>query len=145
MIENVIISSMLGLPTAFNLYVVVYFDDILIFSPDYESYITHVTEILYLLACDLNLLLSSLGLVINFEKSSFIPSRRLRHLGFIIDTTSRTFQIPPDKASDIFSPSPRPSRSAHTSEFPRLNHSSANSSRWPSRQPGATHGRSSTS
>lgn len=45
--------------------------------------------------------LNSLGLVINFDKSSLIPVRRLQHLGFIIDTRSNTFAIPTEKAQDI--------------------------------------------
>lgn len=48
-------------------------------------------------------LLTSLGLVINFDKSVLQPTRTLRHLGFIIDTASHTFRIPSDKAADIAS------------------------------------------
>jgi hypothetical protein len=47
------------------------------------------------------LLLSSLGLKINWEKSVLTPTRRIRHLGFLIDTTTRSFVIPADKLSDL--------------------------------------------
>jgi hypothetical protein len=72
-----------------------YMDDILLAAPTRSLARLHALRLVRHL--------SSLGLVINYDKSSLSPARRLRHLGFLIDTTSHTFQIPPDKASDISS------------------------------------------
>ena len=47
--------------------------------------------------------LTAIGLVINREKCVLLPTKRLLHLGFLIDSSRSTFLIPPDKAADISS------------------------------------------
>lgn len=46
-------------------------------------------------------LYSRLGLTINFEKSQLIPSRQVKFLGFIFDSTSCSLQLPLDKQAKI--------------------------------------------
>ena len=41
--------------------------------------------------------LSSLGFTPNLEKSSFCPSRRISHLGFLWDTTAYSISLPESK------------------------------------------------
>ena len=46
-------------------------------------------------------LLQSLGFTINLGKSSFQPSRRITHLGFVIDSESYTVSLPKEKVNKI--------------------------------------------
>ena len=42
-----------------------------------------------------------LGWSLNWEKSSFVPSQQVFHLGFIIDTNSMTVKCPPEKITRL--------------------------------------------
>jgi len=72
-----------------------YMDDILLAAPTQHLARRHGLRLINLL--------SSLGLVINSEKSVLQPCRIIRHLGFLINTRLNAFQIPPDKATDLAS------------------------------------------
>ena len=46
-------------------------------------------------------LLESLGFVVNWEKSSLIPSTKITHLGFVIDTFSMSVSLPCEKINRL--------------------------------------------
>ncbi|MEZ0208698.1 MAG: reverse transcriptase domain-containing protein [Candidatus Paceibacterota bacterium] len=76
-----------------SLKLIFYMDDILLVSRRRHTCYSH-----------LHLLLSTLhshGLVISWEKSVLTPTRSIRHLGFIINSETLSFTIPPDKLADI--------------------------------------------
>lgn len=67
-------------------------------------------------------LLTSLGFLINYNKSQLTPSSRCRYLGFIFDSAYQSIAIPPDKRRKLFSLTNRFSRKSHCTvkEFAEL-------------------------
>lgn len=72
---------------------VVYLDDFLLMAPSYEGCLRNIAETARLL--------SSLGFIINKDKSMFSPSQLCRFLGFLIDSVNFSVSIPPDKRSKL--------------------------------------------
>ena len=70
-----------------------YLDDILILSENYEAGQSHIHVA--------TTLLESLGFLINYNKSSLIPSTRCTFLGFIIDSHSMSLELPNEKQRRI--------------------------------------------
>ena len=70
-----------------------YLDDILICSSSYSNCLDDIHSTLSLL--------QSLGFIINFKKSTLIPSRTIEHLGFIWSSINMTISLPPKKLISI--------------------------------------------
>lgn len=68
---------------------VIYLDDILLFGNTFEECQGNIQATISLL--------ESLGFVINFTKSSLIPSQSAKYLGFILNSSSMTVALPDDK------------------------------------------------
>ena len=77
----------------FCIFISCYMDDMLIQGNSPEQ--------AYLHAQITALILMILGWSINWEKSFFIPSRTIKHLGFNLDTESMTISRPSDKINGI--------------------------------------------
>ena len=77
------------LRTAFAILISIYIDDMLLqaATPEEAYHNSKVTA----------LVLMSLGWGLNWEKSCFVPSQEVIHLGFVINTVSMTARCPPDK------------------------------------------------
>ena len=73
--------------------IVIYLDDILIIASSRNECIQHLNITIALL--------TSLGFIINEEKSCLVPSREILFLGFILDSRSMTVKIAANKCNDI--------------------------------------------
>ena len=70
-----------------------YIDDLIIFADSSEQCVEH---------CNLALsILRQLGYVVNFEKSSLIPSQKIEHLGLLLDSINMTVSLNEDKVRNI--------------------------------------------
>lgn len=67
----------------------IYLDDLCLISDSYEGCLDNVETT--------KKLLTSLGFIINLNKSVLTPSSRCKYLGYIIDTNELNIQLPPDK------------------------------------------------
>lgn len=76
-----------------GLSIVNYLDDILIFGDSYESCLNHTSTTINFL--------TSLGFVINREKSILIPSTCIKFLGFILDSKNLRIRLPDEKKVNI--------------------------------------------
>ena len=74
---------------------IIYLDDILIFAQSLEESRQNTKYVVDLL--------TSLGFIINFDKSNMNPVKRTTFLGFIIDSKKMTFSLPAEKIQNIFS------------------------------------------
>lgn len=72
---------------------VIYLDDILCIGDTYSECCKNVNETLALLSC--------LGFVVNYEKSSIKPQQTCKFLGFIFNTVDMTLNLPSDKRNSI--------------------------------------------
>lgn len=72
---------------------VIYLDDILCIGNSYKECSDNVRETLKLLEC--------LGFVVNYEKSSLIPSQTCKFLGFIYNTHDMALSLPTEKRHTI--------------------------------------------
>lgn len=72
---------------------VIYLDDILCIGDSYEDCLNNVNETLRLLRC--------LGFVINHEKSSLVPQKSCKFLGFVMDASLMSISLPIDKRHNI--------------------------------------------
>lgn len=72
---------------------VIYLDDILCMGQDYNSCVDNVNKTLNLL--------TSLGFIINFNKSSLQPKQKCKFLGFCFDTVNLTISLPDEKRNKI--------------------------------------------
>lgn len=72
---------------------VVYLDDFLLIAPSYRECSKNVSTTVDLL--------SSLGFIVNTQKSKLTPSRSCRFLGFVFDTIHFSISIPPDKREKL--------------------------------------------
>lgn len=72
---------------------VVYLDDILCIGVNYSECERNITETINLLQC--------LGFVINFDKSSLLPTQTCRFLGFMYNSTNMTISLPSEKRNNI--------------------------------------------
>ena len=75
--------------------VTIYLDDILIAAHSRREAVRNGVFVV--------LLLTALGFVLNPSKCSLKPSRRLEHLGMMVDTTSLRFEVPRDKVISTLS------------------------------------------
>jgi hypothetical protein len=67
----------------------IYIDDLFLQAPTKELCLVNIES-----TCSL---LRQLGFFINFKKSVMVPTQRLQHLGFLIDTTNMTLSLPVEK------------------------------------------------
>jgi hypothetical protein len=88
-----ILGSVLDHLRAQGLHLRFYMDDIILAAPSKKLARSHTIMLISFL--------SALGLVINPEKCVLSPTKRLLHLGFIIDSANSTFAVPREKALDI--------------------------------------------
>lgn len=72
----------------------IYLDDILCLGQTYESCLDDINQTIDLL--------EKLGFVINFEKSSIIPARRCKYLGFVINTSEFTLELTKEKREKLY-------------------------------------------
>lgn len=72
---------------------VMYLDDILCIADSFEGCLENVKNTV--------LVLESLGFIINRDKSILVPATRCRFLGFIIDTTKFSLELPKDKKESL--------------------------------------------
>ncbi|XP_044148680.1 uncharacterized protein LOC122937730 isoform X2 [Bufo gargarizans] len=72
---------------------VIYLDDILIMHQDQQSLLQHLQW-----TSDL---LTSLGFLLNLEKSCLTPSRRMEFLGFTVDSVAESLSLPAEKLRTI--------------------------------------------
>ena len=72
---------------------VIYLDDILIMAESQALALHHA-------ASTLNLL-EGLGFIVNYKKSQLVPCQKIEFLGFLIDSTSLTLQLPGEKLRRI--------------------------------------------
>nr|XP_056702553.1 UPF0606 protein KIAA1549 homolog [Euleptes europaea] len=70
-----------------------YLDDILICAQSREQSVQHTTTVVQILQAH--------GYIINFKKSSLIPSRSLVHLGVRIDSQTNSLSLPPERVYKI--------------------------------------------
>ena len=77
------------LRTTLSILISIYIDDMIIQSDSPDKVVEHAKLT--------TLVLMVLGWSLNWEKSSFIPSQEVLHLGFIINTKDMTIRCPPDK------------------------------------------------
>ena len=81
------------LRSTFGILISVYMNDCLIQAKTLEEAYLHAQITVLVLLC--------LGWEINWTKSSLIPSTKIKHLGFEIDTESLTVNCPLDKVDRI--------------------------------------------
>ena len=81
------------LRTTFSILVTIYIDDILVQASTQEEAFYHAKIV--------SLVLMALGWSINWEKSNFVPSQEILHLGFIINTNNMTVKCPQDKVARL--------------------------------------------
>ncbi|KAM4795568.1 uncharacterized protein WCC33_000623 [Rhinophrynus dorsalis] len=72
---------------------IIYLDDMLIMSQDKERLLSHTELTLRLL--------TSLGFLINWDKSVLVPSRSMEFLGFLIDSVHTSLSLPAGKVRSI--------------------------------------------
>lgn len=72
---------------------VFYLDDILCIGDNYDECLKNVKATLKLLEC--------LGFVINYEKSSLVPSQSCKFLGFMFDSINQIISLPTEKRYKI--------------------------------------------
>jgi hypothetical protein len=70
-----------------------YIDDILLMHNDQKTLVKQSLELVNML--------ESLGFVINFKKSSFQPSKTIKHLGFMLNSESMSLSLPKEKINCI--------------------------------------------
>ena len=70
-----------------------FLDDFIILARSYQEALDHTSIVISLL--------QSLGLTINWKKSSPAPARRLEYLGVVIDLVSLTFSLPQSKVDKV--------------------------------------------
>jgi len=70
-----------------------YIDDMILMHSNRDTLVKQVSDI-----CNV---LSNLGFTINKDKSSFNPTRQIKHLGMCIDSEKLTLSIPFDKGSSL--------------------------------------------
>ena len=73
----------------------IYMDDMLIQADSVSQVMLHTHLVMLVMMC--------LGWSFNWEKSVFIPSQTVTHLGFIFDTVTMTISCPPDKLERLIS------------------------------------------
>ena len=81
------------LRTTFGILISIYIDDMLLQASS--------PELVYENAKIAALVLMAFGWSLNWEKSSFIPSQEVKHLGFLINTQSMTIRCPADKVERL--------------------------------------------
>lgn len=72
---------------------VIYLDDILCIGDSYEECANNIQETVKLLEC--------LGFVVNYDKSSLVPTQVCKFLGFVYDTQRLSISLPTDKRNSI--------------------------------------------
>ena len=72
---------------------VIYLDDLLLMNESRQGLLNNRDTAIWLL--------TSLGFVINMEKSVLVPSQKLEYLGFLIDSRDMLFSLPHKKVVDI--------------------------------------------
>ena len=70
-----------------------YLDDMLLQASTAEEAFQHVQVTILVLSC--------LGYEVNFKKSSLVPSTRIEHLGFVLDTKLMTIEVPEKKMEKV--------------------------------------------
>ena len=81
------------LRATWSILIFIYMDDMLIQARDASTVYLHAQITLLVFMC--------LGWEINWEKSSLIPTQRITHLGFILDSQSMTVSCPMEKIQRI--------------------------------------------
>ena len=77
-----------------NIIISNYIDDLIIMARDFDT-----CKVIYYLVS--TKLLQTLGIVINWEKSSTIPSQTISHLGLVINSRNMTVRVDKDKCCKI--------------------------------------------
>jgi hypothetical protein len=72
---------------------IIFLDDILVLAPLIETLNQHTRMTISLL--------ESLGFLINYKKSTLIPTQRILFLGMLIDSTTTEFILPKEKSENI--------------------------------------------
>ena len=72
---------------------IIFLDDILILAPTVETMNQHARMTISLL--------ESLGFLINYKKSTLVPTQRILFLGMLIDSTTMEFILPTEKSENI--------------------------------------------
>jgi hypothetical protein len=72
---------------------VIYLDDVLIMASSKDLVLQHLHLVIGLF--------TSLGFLVNAEKSVFLPSQEIEFLGVIIDSVSLSFSLPPGKVVKV--------------------------------------------
>ena len=72
---------------------IIFLDDILVLAPTIETLNQHARMTISLL--------ESLGFLINYQKSTLVPTQRILFLGMLIDSSTMEFVLPKDKKENI--------------------------------------------
>ena len=72
---------------------IIFLDDILLLAPTVETMNQHTRMTISLL--------ESLGFLINYKKSTLVPTQRILFLGMLIDSTTMEFILPTEKSENI--------------------------------------------
>ena len=72
---------------------IIFVDDILLLAPTVETMNQHARMTISLL--------ESLGFLINYKKSTLVPTHRILFLGMLIDSTTMEFILPTEKSENI--------------------------------------------
>ena len=72
---------------------IIFLDDILFLAPTVETMNQHARMTISLL--------ESLGFLINYKKSTLVPTQRILFLGMLIDSTTMEFILPTEKSENI--------------------------------------------
>ena len=72
---------------------IIFLDDILLLAPTVETMNQHARMTISLL--------ESLGFLINYKKSTLVPTQRILFLGMLIDSTTMEFILPTEKSENI--------------------------------------------
>ena len=94
---------------------IIYLGNLLIAAGTYIDCLNHTRQVISLL--------ESLGFRISNEKSVIIPTQKLEYLGFIIDSTSMTLDLPVGKTQSIESSAQKLLRTKGTISIRRLSRS----------------------
>ena len=72
---------------------IIFLDDILVLAPTIDTLNQHARMTINLL--------ESLGFLINYKKSTLVPTQRILFLGMLIDSSTMEFVLPTDKSENI--------------------------------------------
>ncbi len=88
-----LLKPVMGVLRRLGIRILIYLDDIILLNQDPEVLIHDRDSTIWIL--------QSLGFIINWEKSSLIPKKKVQYLGWVINSHSMNLSLPEEKLQDL--------------------------------------------